>query len=120
MTTNVDLFRLANQYKIKLDHIIYKDQLDTMIYKPGLNIIINMSNHDHEGTHWVCLVTFKDMMFYSDPFGIEPPIEVINFGKNKKIVYNDLQIESLTGTNCGQLALFTLGLSQNKPLKKLF
>ena len=121
MTTNIDLENLSKKYKINLDYVIYKDELYKIKYKPNLNIIINMASMNHKGTHWICLHTYKDFIFYSDSFGVEPPEEVIEYGKkyNKPIIYNDYQLEKLNGDNCGQLALFTLGLAQGKNIKQL-
>jgi hypothetical protein len=120
-TTNIDLFILAKKYNIQLDHILYRNEVPMLKYKPNLSIIINMSVEGHPGTHWVAMRTYKDFIFYSDSFGVEPPLEVVDWANKyrKNIVYNDYQLELLTGTNCGQLALFTLGLSQGKVVKSL-
>lgn len=117
MTTNIDLERLAKDNKINLDYVIYKDEFTKIPYKPNLSIIINMSSTKHTGTHWMCLYTFKDFIFYFDSFGIEPPIEVINWAIQnniKKIVYSNYDIQHISDSDCGQLCLFFLGLLQNK------
>ena len=108
MTTNIDLINLAKKNRIQLDYILFKDQLSSIPYKPGLHIILNMSSSGHQGTHWVALIVLQQLLFYSDSFGMEPPIEIENWAKMNnipKIVYNDYQLEQLDGTNCGQLAL---------------
>lgn len=118
-TTNIDLFVLAEKNNVKLNHIVYKNELPLLRYKPNLSVIINMSNSGHPGTHWVALKTFNNMVVYGDSFGVEPPIEVMQFARNRPIIYSDYQTENTDSTNCGQLALFTLGLSQGKVIKSL-
>ena len=112
MTTNLDLIKLAKKNKIQLDHILYKDELIKIPYKAGLSIILNMSSTGHPGTHWVALHTYNDLTVYFDSFGIEPPVEVINWSLSR-VLYSDYQLEELDGINCGQIALFCLKLSQN-------
>jgi hypothetical protein len=55
---------------------------------------------------------FKDYIFYFDSYGVIPPEEVVDYAKanNKRIIYNDNQLEELDGINCGQLSLFFLSL----------
>lgn len=113
MTTNIDLINLAKKNRIQLDYILFKNQLSSIPYKPGLHIILNMSSSGHVGTHWTCLNIKKDYMLYSDSFGMEPPIEILNYARahNTRVVYNNYQLEELDGVNCGQLALFFLNIS---------
>lgn len=113
MTTNIDLINLAKKNRVQLDYILFKDQLISIPYKPGLHMILNMSSFGHVGTHWVALIALQQSLFYSDSFGMEPPIEIENWAKINsipKIVYNDYQLEKLDGNNCGQLALKMLEL----------
>lgn len=112
MTTSIELFALAKKLNIKVDHILFKDQLSQIKFRPDLSIIINMSNSNHEGTHWVALYCSNDVSIYCDSFGVIPPIEVINFVLTK-LVFSDFQTESLTGINCGQLALYFLKQCQD-------
>lgn len=112
-TTNVDLFRIAQKNNIKLDHVLFKDQLSNITYKANLNIILNMSNSGHPGTHWIALHTTRSTIYFSDPFGVVPPIEVQLWKPRNKVVYNDFILEDLDGRNCGQLALEFLKLCQN-------
>jgi hypothetical protein len=112
MTTNIDLEHLATKNKIRLDYVIYKDEIKKIPYKIGTSIILNMSSVGHSGTHWTALKMFKDYIFYFDSYGVIPPEEVVDYAKanNKRIIYNDNQLEELDGINCGQLSLFFLSL----------
>lgn len=112
MTTNIYLEQLARKNNIRLDYVLFKDELRKIKYKDNLNIIINMSNTGHQGTHWVALHTFNDKAIYFDSFGIIEPVEVSNWAH--KVIYNDYQIQHLTDVDCGQLCLLFLGLMQNK------
>ena len=116
MTTNIDLIKMAEKYGIKVDYILFKDELKLIPYKPNLDIILNMSNTKHPGTHWIALHTFKDMLVYFDSFGVEPPEEVIDFLRKDfskgKLVYNNYQIQHITSERCGQHSLGFLGLMQ--------
>ena len=110
MTTNIDLWRLAK--KVRLDHIMFKDELVKLTPFNGIAVILNMSNQNHKGTHWISFKIIGHVLYYFDPFGIKPPENVILFAKKNKlrIVYNDIQVEDLNGNNCGQLNLYFLSL----------
>lgn len=110
MTTNIELFELARKNNIKLDHILYKDELPLLPFKNGLHIILNLASENHPGTHWTALVTNKNKIYYFDSFGAIPPESVFIFAKNRRIVYNDYQIQHFNQTDCGQLSLYFLSL----------
>lgn len=114
MTTNIDLFKIAKNNGIRLDHIIYKDELSIVPYKKNTSIIMNSSTEGHEGVHWLAIYLLNDTILYFDSFGIEPDMAVVDYARKhkKKIIYNDYQVESLYGTNCGQLSLLFLKLCQ--------
>lgn len=61
-----------------------------------------------KGTHWTAYRKNKDVVIYFDPFGIQPPQEVIEYFKNNKIYYTTDQIQDLNSTICGQLCLVFL------------
>lgn len=112
MTTNIDLEKLAKKNKIPLDYVVFKNELVKLPKDKQLYIIINMSDVGHPGTHWVSLYYSPSLCVYFDPFGVEPPNEVIKFCENSKLdrmsktfLYSDYQIEDIDGTNCGQLSL---------------
>jgi hypothetical protein len=70
-----------------------------------------MDSAQGEGTHWVGLYTcHPDYDYYFDSFGVDPPEEVLTFVKSdkKKLVVNDIQIQSITSPNCGYFVVETL------------
>jgi hypothetical protein len=82
-SSSSDLIKTAQQFKLKLNSVAFKSQLYNI--KPELGCyIINMAN-GAPGTHWVGLINFmidnKPQSYYYDPFGIIPPVAVINFCK---------------------------------------
>lgn len=112
MTTNIDLENMAKKYKIPLNYVVFKDELKKLPSNKELYIIINMSSTGHPGTHWVSLFYSPTLRLYYDPFGVKPPVEVIDFC-DKRVIYNDIQDEDIDGTNCGQLSLNFLRLVSN-------
>lgn len=115
MTTNIDLFRMARQKNIPLDHIVYKDEISKLPKNKELYIIMNMSSSNHPGTHWTAFYANRYYVIYADSFGVEPPEELIEWSSatGRKLIYSDIQTEELDGINCGQLALNFLRLVKN-------
>jgi len=68
--------------------------------------IINLDND--KGTHWTAYRKNKNVVIYFDPFGIQPPIEVINYFTPNKIYYTTDQIQELNSIICGELCLMFL------------
>jgi len=65
--------------------------------------IINLDND--QGTHWTAYRKNKNIVIYFDPFGIQPPNEVIDYFKAFKIYYTTEQIQDLNSNICGLLCL---------------
>lgn len=108
-TTNFDLIRLAKLNNIQLDAIVYKDHLH-LLPSDAKYIILNMSNSDHQGTHWMALALMGAAL-YSDSFGMPPPQSVIDFCRDRKIdklYYNTIQIQHINSGKCGEYSLFFL------------
>ncbi len=66
--------------------------------------VINMSNHNEEGTHWVCVINTKPKQcIYFDSFGMPMPEEVLERMKatKKAVCYSDLDIQDFNSSNCG-------------------
>lgn len=111
MTTNIQLFEMAERDNIPLDHIIYKDEVNKLQKNKEYYIIMNMSSlSNHQGTHWTSFYSNPKYVIYADSFGVEPPQELIDWASGRKLIYSDVQTEELTGINCGQLALNFLRL----------
>jgi hypothetical protein len=73
--------------------------------------VINMDSESGPGTHWVALYCcHPEYDYYIDSFGVVPPEEVLTFVKSdeKKLIVNDVQIQSITSNNCGYFACICL------------
>lgn len=68
--------------------------------------IINLDSYKNEGTHWVAYVKLNDYCEYFDSFGdLKPPLELCEYMKNIKIVYNYINYQSYDTVNCGHLCI---------------
>lgn len=76
------------------------------------NFILNLdldTKIGSNGTHWVCLIhqinndNLKDIYFYFDSMGLNPPKELLNKIKSKKCIYSNIQFQNFTQNdkNCG-------------------
>jgi Ulp1 family protease len=70
-----------------------------MIYK---NYILNMSNSDNPGTHWISLIidNSKNDICYFDSFGVLPLREVYELFLKDVITFSKIQIQDINSTNC--------------------
>ena len=102
MITNFDLEKIASNYQIELK-IFMKDQLDKLPINDG-NYIINLDDSQGQGTHWVSLFISQNKAIYFDSFGCVPPLNVINFVKQRaklKLGYNNFIRQDLKSDACG-------------------
>jgi hypothetical protein len=82
-----------------LKGIYMKDELPNKL-KTGWHIVnLDDSTDPRNGTHWCCFKILRNEMFYYDPIGIIPPIEVLE--KCKSCYYNNKQIQDRDSTACG-------------------
>ena len=116
MITNFDLEKIASNYQIELK-IFMKDQLDKLPINDG-NYIINLDDSQGQGTHWVSLFISQNKAIYFDSFGCVPPLNVINFVKQRskiKLGCNNFIIQDLKSDACGFYCIaFFVFLSQSK------
>lgn len=68
--------------------------------------IVNLDLNCNRGTHWVAYKKSKKDVLYFDSFGdLRPPIELVKYFKNCKIVYNYNRVQSYNTVVCGHLCL---------------
>jgi len=68
------------------------------------NFIVNQSADDEVGTHFVCIVVKRDIVFYFDPFGLPCSNENIQAYMSKcqrSIYHNTLTIQDVKSKMCG-------------------
>lgn len=120
ITSDEDLYSLAEKYRILLNNIVSRDELTKMPYD---NYIINLASSQNPGTHWVALYLPKNRTpVYFDSFGMVPPLEVINLIKNsghKNYLVNEKQIQDIRSGYCGEYCLMFLRfMNRSNPSKK--
>lgn len=119
MTSNLDLEDACRQLHIPLKAIRYKDQLHQLptTWRDKSAFLVNMqSSGMGPGTHWIALFFPGSSLthpncFYFDSFGIEPPMEVIDFAKRcgyKHMINSTKEIQSLDEGYCGQFCILFL------------
>lgn len=58
------------------------------------------------GTHWVCYKKLSSLVKYFDSFGnLRPPIELIKYWGDVRVIYNRDQYQTYDTQNCGQLCM---------------
>jgi len=111
-TTNIQLEKLAKRYNIPLIAVCNKDMLSQYFTYKGA-YIINMENSDDgSGTHWVALwldtEKGKKVACYFDSFGLQPPLDVIDFIDRygaKTVHMSQKHIQNINGGYCGQYCI---------------
>jgi hypothetical protein len=111
-TTNIQLEKLAKRYGIPLVTICNKDMLSQFFPYKGAYIINMEDSQEGAGTHWVGLwldvENKKKVACYFDSFGIQPPLDVIEFIERygAKIVHiSQKQCQNINGGYCGQYTI---------------
>ena len=66
--SNSDLISICIKLKIKLVGVYMKDELNSDL-KQGC-YIINLQNHDENGSHWTAFIKDKNDIFYYNSFGV--------------------------------------------------
>ncbi len=80
--------------------------------------IVNLDDSYGSGTHWVAYYDGGTHKFYFDPYGIQPPLEILrNLGPT--VYYNSMCVQPPNTIVCGHLCLYVLkhlDEMQNSPL----
>ena len=122
--SNFDLENAVRKLKIPYFKGVFL--LDTLPRKPNKKEcgIVNFDTSDGPGTHWVAWYKNGRTKIYFDSYGVQPPLEVIQYLKGP-IHYNTDQLQPAGEVFCGHLCLYVLKeLSDGHPfrdiLNKLF
>lgn len=100
------------------------DSMPTNFRLPAA-FVINLSQHDEPGTHWVSLyISETGSAFYFDSFGLKPSNFHINaFIKthSKSVKYNIKQIQHISSNKCGRFCcVFVVAVLKNCPIISFF
>ena len=105
--SNFDLVKAVKKLKIKCFRGVFL--LDTLpnTSKRKECGIVNFDKSGGDGTHWVAWYKNGKTKIYFDSYGVQPPIEVINY-LGKPIHYNTNQVQPVGEVFCGHLCLYVL------------
>ena len=95
--------------KLKIPNFRGGFLLDTLPKKPNKKEcgIVDFVKSGGPGTHWVAWYKNGKTKIYFDSYGVQPPIEVINY-LGKPIYYNTNQVQPVEQVFCGHLCLYVL------------
>ena len=105
-------FQLLDAVKdLKIKHfrgVFLRDQLPNKPRKKECGIINLADSDDSKGTHWVAYYkNNNNLKVYFDSYGIQPPLELIEYLKDP-ILYSLEQQQPNNTVICGHLCLFFL------------
>lgn len=104
--SNFDIMEMMKPYKNFIG-VFSRD--NTEYLKKNQSLILNLGDHNSEGTHWVALYKNKDgsKVFYFDSYGFPPVQEIVDIYKKhkNKIVYSSNKIQKDNSIMCGYYAM---------------
>ena len=118
---NFELEEAVKKLNIKnFRGVFMRDQLPKKARKIECGII-NLDDEGNsppgsKGTHWTCWKKNNKEIIYFDSFGIQPPLEIINY-LGSDITYSNIQLQEPHQVICGHLCLFIL--HKKEPLEKV-
>lgn len=129
MTTDKQLYDLANMVGLRLEPIVFKDEL-SLLPKPtekrNYNYIINMSNSNELGSHWVALFVDakRGISYFFNSFADEfdsIPDEITQFTKRigSILCKNTKPIQNPSRGYCGQYCILFL-IKLNRPTDDIY
>jgi hypothetical protein len=101
------------------------DAIPYVIRKPAANIV-NTDEEDKPGTHWVAMyIPKRGCLEFFDSYGIPPLVKGhMEFLNKKGVIFNELELKSMTSKVCSQFCLCFLGSRMNghrmRDFQKLF
>jgi hypothetical protein len=100
--TNFDIANICKIIQLPLNGIFMKDEITLDNLKNG-NYIMNLQNHNQDGSHWCCFIKRSKIINYFDPFGIVPPENEVNLfhANHDTLYYNKTQIQDVKSKCCG-------------------
>ena len=102
----------------------YPCDLQPTIKTKTFSVVFNLSKHNEEGSHFVCIYSNKQKITYFDSFGescFNPLIKkfLCKNSKNRKVEYNDTKIQDNSSNFCGVFCLaFLMSQERQIPIDK--
>lgn len=99
--TNIQLTKLCKQLNIPIQKVMMKDEYN--YNEPDGNYIINLQNHNQNGTHWCAYTKYQSIIYYHDSFGMPPPQNEMDiFEKESDNIYiNTFDKQDINASSCG-------------------
>ena len=113
---NIELLEYITLLKVpKFRNVYHIDELPKKVNDVECGIV-NLSPHEHIGTHWVCYAKIHKIRMYFDSFGRKTPLEIQKYIKTAKEFRNDTPtiqrntdiLQRVNTKICGHLCLFVL------------
>lgn len=101
-----DLERMCHELKLRVQFIGSMWNLPKKM-KNG-NYIILMHNPESSSGHWVSLRLDTGKAYFSDSYGQPPACRIVDSIGNRKIYYNNKQIQAMNHGHCGLYAIWWL------------
>ena len=114
--TNIDILKYIDVLKVpKFRGVFMRDELPEQVHTVECGIV-NLSTHEHLGTHWVCYAKIHTNRIYFDSFGRKTPLEIQKYLKTAKEYRNNIPVikrntdvvQRPKEKICGHLCLFVL------------
>lgn len=90
----------------------------------SFSLVFNESKHDDEGSHFVCVYSTEDKIYYFDSMGLSLEndyIKMFVFSCGRPVVLSDVQIQSFNSNMCGFFCIcFLLYMSLGMNFKNFF
>ena len=106
--SNIQIIDKCKELKIKnFKGVFMRDELKVRTSKNECFIL----NHDissNNGTHWTCLFVKNAIAYYFDSFGLDPPLEILDYCKGLERYCNTFKIQRYDEVICGHYSIFML------------
>ena len=97
-----------------------KDDLVNIKPKKYECLLVNLENHNQQGSHHTALYKKDNMKIYFDSFGKAPPEAVIKYMGKNSIICSSFQIQPIKSDFCGEFCvLVLLLLSKGMPYEEI-
>ena len=104
--TSIYLDKLSNYCLKHFVNVIPCDYLPKYSLEPNMQFIINLSDSNTPGSHFVAISCHDNYITYFDSFGLECTNSwILSHLKNHSIIQSNTQIQSLSSMFCGFFCL---------------
>jgi hypothetical protein len=112
ITSNYDLQLFLKILNINVTIRSKNDNIFDRVARNG-SYIINLSDKENPGTHWVALFIRNKVGVFFDSYGLPPPEIIGQFTHKKKLIYSTDTIQSIDSTTCGFFCVWFLYVFNN-------